>query len=104
MMRVNKGNGLAIVLIVLGSIMLLGKFTPFFGHFVGHLIGYLIPIAMIMLGYYGVKKGNAIFGWIVLVLGGLILLGKLSWLLGPLLAIGLIIFGVSMLSDRRRRY
>lgn len=103
-MRVNKGNGLALVLIVLGGLMLLGKFTPFFGHFLGLLISYLLPVAMIALGYYGVKRGNTVFGWIVLVLGALILIGKLSWLLGPLLAIGLIVFGIMMLKDRRRTY
>jgi len=99
----NKGNGWAIVLIAIGALMLFGKLTPL----LGHLMGYLIPILMIALGYYGVKRGNVTLGWIVLIIGILSLIGKLSWLVGPIIAVGLIIFGISMLSNNRnlhRRY
>ncbi|MCM3134785.1 hypothetical protein M3629_18490 [Paenibacillus polysaccharolyticus] len=102
-MRMNKGNGLAIVLIVLGALMLFGKLTPLFGH----LMGYLIPVLMIALGYYGIKRGNVTLGWIVLIIGIVSLMGKLAWMIGPIIAIGLIIFGISMLSNNRnsrRRY
>lgn len=102
-MRMNKGNGWAIVLIAIGALMLFGKLTPL----LGHLMGYLIPILMIALGYYGVKRGNVTLGWIVLIIGILSLIGKLSWLVGPIIAVGLIIFGISMLSNNRnlhRRY
>ena len=103
-MRWNKGNSLAIILIVVGSLMLLGSFTPVFGHLVRELMGYLIPVAMVALGYYGVKRGNTVAGWIILIIGLLILIGKLSWLIGPLLAIGLIFFGINMLKNRRGHY
>ncbi|MBB6020930.1 hypothetical protein HNR77_001992 [Paenibacillus sp. JGP012] len=99
-MRMNKGNGWAIVLIVLGALLLFGKLTPL----LGHLMGYLIPILMIALGYYGVKQGNAVFGWIVLVIGILSLVGKLSWLIGPIIAIALIVWGISMLGNNRNKY
>ncbi|WP_338540658.1 LiaF transmembrane domain-containing protein [Paenibacillus tundrae] len=102
-MRWNKGNGWAIVLIALGALILFGKLTPL----LGYMMGYLIPILMIALGYYGVKRGNTTLGWIVLIIGIIALIGKLSWLLGPIIAIGLIILGVSMLGNKRnshRRY
>ncbi|CAH1201971.1 MULTISPECIES: LiaF transmembrane domain-containing protein [Paenibacillus] len=101
-MRWNKGNGWAIVFIALGVLLLFGKLTPL----LGHLTGYLIPILMIALGYYGVKRGNVALGWIVLLIGILSLMVKLSWLIGPIIAIGLIIFGISMLNNKRgyRRY
>ncbi|MDO7908879.1 hypothetical protein Q5741_21075 [Paenibacillus sp. JX-17] len=103
-MRVNKGKGLAIALIVLGTLMLLGKFTPFFGHLIGSIFGLVFPLIMIALGYYGIKRGNAGFGWIIMIIGVLVLISKLAWLIGPFIAIGLIIFGISMLKDRRRPY
>lgn len=102
-MRMNKGNGWAIVLIVLGALMLFGKLTPL----LGHLMGYLIPVLMVALGYYGIKRGNVTLGWIVLIIGIVSLMGKLAWMIGPIIAIGLIIFGISMLSNNgnsRRRY
>lgn len=98
-MRLNKGNGWAIVLIALGALLLLGKLTPL----LGHLMGYLIPVLMIALGYYGVKRGKVMLGWIVLIIGIISLMGKLAWLIGPIIAIGLIIFGISMLSNNRSR-
>jgi hypothetical protein len=53
-----------------------------------------------------VKRGNVALGWIVLLIGILSLMVKLSWLIGPIIAIGLIIFGISMLNNKRgyRRY
>lgn len=85
--------------------MLLGKFVPFLGFITGTIMSYLIPVIMIAIGYYGIKRGNALFGYIILIIGVLYLLGKLAWIIGPLLAIGLIVFGISMLRGKGpRRY
>lgn len=96
-MRTNKPNGFAIVLIALGVLILLGKLTPFFGN----LFGILVAIAMVALGYYGIRKGNAFFGWIVLVIGVFSLIAKLAWIIVPVLGIGLIVYGISSLSNKR---
>lgn len=102
-MRMDRNKGLAILLIVVGALILL-NLIPAFGFLVHEIIGYLIPIAMIVLGYYGVRSGNTVIGWVIMILGLLILMGKLSWLIGPLLAIGLIIFGIALMRGRGRRY
>ncbi|AWB45946.1 hypothetical protein DCC85_18290 [Paenibacillus sp. CAA11] len=99
-MKSNRTSGFAIVLIALGALILLGKFTPF----LGSLFGIVISIAAIGLGYYGIRRGNAFFGWIVLFLGVVSLLSKLAWILVPVIGIGLIVYGVSALGRGRRGY
>lgn len=99
-MRYSKGKSLAIILIVVGALMLFGGFLPFLGALTREIMGYLVPIAMIALGYYGVKRGNTLIGYIILVIGVLVLISKLAWLIGPLIAIGLIVFGIYMLKDK----
>lgn len=96
----NRNNGTAIVLIVIGALMLLGLFAPLFGK----LIGLLFPILMIVLGYYGIRRGRVVIGTIILGFGILSLLAKLSWFIGPLLGIALVIFGISLLKGKRNSY
>lgn len=98
-MRSSKDNGLAILLIGLGALVLLGVFGPL----LGWLFSLLIPVAMIALGYYGIRRGNTFFGWIILGIGLLTLIGKLSWIIGPILGIVLIVYGVSRLQGRKNR-
>ncbi|WP_223070412.1 LiaF transmembrane domain-containing protein [Paenibacillus caui] len=99
-MRNSGSKGFAIILIALGALIILGKLTPF----LGSLFGLVIAIAMIALGYYGIRRGNAFFGWIVLAIGVLSLIAKLAWLIVPVLGIGLILYGISVLSRGRRNY
>lgn len=96
-MRNKNSKGIAILLIALGALILLGKLTPF----LGSLFGLLIAVAMVGLGYYGIKQGNAFFGWVILIIGLLVLISKLAWLIVPVLGIGLIVYGVSTLKGRR---
>lgn len=94
----NKNSkGLAILLIALGALILLGKLTPF----LGSLFGLLIAVVMVGLGYYGIKRGNAFFGWVILIIGLIALISKLAWLIVPVLGIGLIIYGISTLKGKR---
>ena len=96
-MRNRNSKGLVILLIALGALILLGKLTPF----LGSLFGLLIAVAMVGLGYYGIKQGNAFFGWVILIIGLIVLISKLAWLIIPVLGIGLIIYGISTLKGRR---
>lgn len=96
-MKTNRPNGFAIILIALGVLILLGKLTPF----LGSLFGLVISVLMIALGYYGIRRGNAFFGWIVLFFGVISLISKLAWLIVPVLGIGLVVYGISSLRGRR---
>lgn len=100
-MSMNKRTGLAVLLIFFGSLILLNKLGFHVGH---HVMGILFPAAMVGLGFVGVKNGKSIIGWILIGIGGLILLGKLSGLIGLLLAVGLIGYGVSLLRKKNSVY
>lgn len=92
-MKMNGNTGFALLLIACGALIMLGKF----GFGVGPLMGYLIPIAMVAFGWYSIKRGSRFFGWVMLILGLIILLGKFSSLFGLIIAIGMIAYGVTML-------
>ncbi|UHA71836.1 LiaF transmembrane domain-containing protein [Paenibacillus sp. 481] len=96
-MERRKGNSLAIVLIGLGAFILLSKI----GIFAGDWFSYLLPILLVALGYYGVRAGNKFFGWMFIIIGGISLLSKFSWLIVILIAIGMIIYGFSILKGNR---
>lgn len=92
-MKMNGNTGFAVLLIACGALIMLGKF----GFGFGHLMGFLIPLAMVALGWYSVKRGSRFVGWGLLILGLVILLGKMSGLIGLLIAIGMIAYGITML-------
>jgi len=95
-MKRNSNTGLSILLIVSGALILLGLFdiAP----------GWLIPVAMVVLGYYGIRSGRSTAGWIVMILGLIFLLGKLWGIIAFLVAVGLIWFGWSLLKQRRTHF
>ncbi|WP_410512319.1 hypothetical protein PaeBR_20180 [Paenibacillus sp. BR2-3] len=97
-MQKKKGNGLAIVLIVLGAIMLMGIALPL----IHGIFRLLFPVLLIVLGYYGIKSGRKVIGWVVLFIGVMSLIAKLSWLIGPLLGVALIVWGILFLKGKRR--
>lgn len=91
-----SGNGLALLLIGFGGLIILGKL----GFGLGFLFGLLIPILIILLGAMAWRNGSRLVGGVIVVVGGFILLGKLSFLFVWAAAIALIIFGVSMLRSK----
>jgi len=99
-MRNSRGNGMSILLIGLGILVLLGVFGPL----LGWLFSLLIPVLIVALGYYGIRRGNTLMGWIVLGIGLVWLMSKLSWVLAPILGIILIVYGVSRMKNGRHRY
>ncbi|MNP83084.1 hypothetical protein D3C76_1819210 [compost metagenome] len=56
---------------------------------------------MVALGFYSVKNGSRFLGWVIMIIGGLVLMSKLSWIIGLVLAIALIGYGVSLLKRNR---
>ncbi len=91
-----SGNGLALLLIGFGGLIILGKL----GFGLGFLFGLLIPILIILLGVVAWKNGNRLVGGVIAAVGVFILLGKLSVLFVWAAAIALILFGVSMLGRK----
>ena len=96
-MKLNGKSGLAILLIGCGALILLAKI----GFGMGHLMSYLFPFALLGLGYYGIRRGSRFFGWAIFVVGLLALMGKFSWLIGIIFAVGLIFFGIKLLKKNR---
>lgn len=96
-MELNRKSGFAVFLIGCGALMVLDKI----GFGLGHLFSYIIPLAMLIFGYIGFQGGKRIFGGALMLIGAMILFGKLSGVFGLILAIVLIVYGVSMLKKRR---
>lgn len=92
-MKMNGKYGFAILLIAFGTLILIGKL----GFVFGSLLGYLVPIAMVALGYIGIKNGSRFFGWVILIIGLIALMGKFAGVIGFIIAAGLIIYGFSLL-------
>ncbi|MBW5449436.1 hypothetical protein GE107_25750 [Cohnella sp. CFH 77786] len=90
-----RGNGLAVLLIAFGVLLLLGKLGVF-----GFLMGLLIPILVVGLGVLAWNNGNRFLGGVIGAIGVLMLLSKLSFLFVWAAAIALIVFGVSMFRRR----
>lgn len=91
-MKLNGNVGLALLLIIFGGLILLGKFASV----AGYLMGYLVPVAMIAIGYWSFRSGNRLLGGFILFVGAVILLGKLSGMVSIILAVGLILYGLSL--------
>jgi hypothetical protein len=93
-----SGNGLALILIGFGGIIILGKL----GIGLGFFMGLIIPILVILLGVMAWRNGSKTLGGIIGIIGGIMLLGQLSHLFIWAAAIALIVFGVSMLRRNSR--
>lgn len=85
---------MALLLIAFGALVILGKL----GLGLGFFIGLLIPILIILLGVAAWNNGNRMLGGIIVVIGGFMLLGKLSGLLVWIAAIAAVLVGISWLT------
>lgn len=96
-MKLYGKNAMALILIGCGALILIGKF----GWAFGHLIGFLVPIVLIALGVLGWSNGRKFIGGVLVFLGAITLLGKLSGLIGLVAGILMIGYGVSTLTRKR---
>lgn len=69
----------------------------------GRIIGFLIPFILVGFGILGWMNNKRLIGGILIGLGGIMLLGKLGGLLMLILAIGLVVAGVSLFKGGNRR-
>lgn len=94
----NGKSALGVLLVAVGGIAVL----KFFGINFGSLFGFLMPFIFIGFGVFGWLNGKKIIGGILAAIGGLMLLGKMGGILLLVLAIGLIVWGVSMVKNNNR--
>lgn len=99
----NRKSIAAFALIIIGVLMVFGKFVPVLHSLLGYLIGLLIPIALLVLGYYALQSGRRFLGIALSVIGACILFAKLSWIIGPVIGIALVWWGYSMLKNRHHQ-
>lgn len=95
----NGKNALGVLLVVVGGIAALN----FFGFHFSAIINLLLPFILIGLGILGWTNNKKWIGGILIVIGSIMLLGKLGGLIMLALAIGLIIIGVGMFKNSNRR-
>lgn len=95
-MNLNGKSGFALFLVGCGALILLSKL----GVIVHGLLSFLFPLALAALGYYAIKRGRGFLGWILLIIGGLGLLSKLSGLIALAVAGGFIYYGITLLKNR----
>ncbi|AJY73819.1 LiaF transmembrane domain-containing protein [Paenibacillus beijingensis] len=98
----NRNTGFGALLIVVGALIAM-KFLGL-GHLFGWIFGLLFPVILIGLGVVGWRNGSKVIGTVLAVIGALMLLAKLSGLIMLLLAVGLIVWGVSKIKGQRRTY
>jgi len=96
-MKLDRNNGIAILLIIVGAYFLL----KFIGWGIGGLFSLLLPLLLIGLGIIGLKNGRNFIGFMLLLIGGISLIVKLASWLAPVLAVVLIIYGCSIVFKKR---
>lgn len=96
-MRMNGKNGLALLLIGCGGLIVLSKL----GFIVHGVMSFLFPLIIAALGYYGIKRGRTFIGWALLLIGTICLLVKLSGVIALAVAAGFIYYGFTLLKNKR---
>lgn len=95
-MELNGKNMWAFILIGIGLLIIAGHI----GFGLGTLLSWLVPLALIGLGYYGIKNNRSFFGWLLMIIGLFGIASKFAGFFGIIIAICLIGYGVSMLRKR----
>jgi len=92
----NSKSLLGIICIVIGGILAL----KFFNILLGPIIAFLLPFILIACGFIGLKNGKKIIGSLFLIIGFVMLLGELGSILTLVLAIVLIVGGISVIKGK----
>ncbi|GKU76086.1 hypothetical protein [Paenibacillus sp. L3-i20] len=95
----NGKSALGALLVIVGGLAVLNFLNIDFGK----IFSLLLPIILIGFGVVGWMNNKKTIGGILIVIGTIILIGKLGGLLMLLLAIGLIVGGVSMFKNNKSK-
>lgn len=96
----NGKSALGVLLIIIGALAVLN----FFDINIGWIFGMLLPFILIGFGVVGWMNNKKTIGGILIAIGAIMLISKLSGIFMLLLAIGLIVGGVSMFKNNKRSY
>ncbi|MBJ6360198.1 hypothetical protein ACFOQM_02560 [Paenibacillus sp. GCM10012307] len=88
---------IGILLAVVGLWILL----PIIGVTIGWLFSLLFPLLLIGIGVVGWRNNSKVIGGAFLAVGAVLLLAKLSKILFLILAVLLVLWGVSLLTGKR---
>lgn len=100
-MNMNGKSALGVLLVIVGSIAVLN----FIGINFGAIFGFLLPFILIGLGIAGWVNSKKWIGGILILIGAMMLIGKLGGIIMLALAIGLIVVGVGLFKkDKRKAY
>lgn len=95
----NGKTALGVILVIIGGMIVL----RFFGFTLGPIFSYIFPIILLGLGYIGLKNGKNWIGMILIAVGAITLLAKLSGVIFLILAVAAILIGVSIIKGKGRR-
>ncbi|AZN43181.1 LiaF transmembrane domain-containing protein [Paenibacillus albus] len=95
----NGKNALGAILVVIGALMIMN----FIGLHLGWIISLLMPFILIGLGAIGLRNNSKVIGGILIIVGAIMLLGQMGKIIGLLIAIGVIVWGVSLFKNRHKR-
>ncbi|CAM4489663.1 LiaF transmembrane domain-containing protein [Paenibacillus tarimensis] len=96
----NSKTAIGAVLVFCGGWMVLNML----GITLGPIFGYIFPFILIGLGIVGMKNDKKIVGAVLLTIGLISLLAKLSGLIMLVIAIALIVGGVSLFKSKNRAF
>ncbi|MFD1954328.1 hypothetical protein ACFSL6_09195 [Paenibacillus thailandensis] len=99
----NNKKILSISLIAIGIIIVLDFIGIHLGWIIRDVLKFLIPFIFIGFGVLAWKYDRRGLGIVLGVIGGFLLLGHLSGLITLLIAIGLIVWGVSLFRGKSVR-
>ncbi|MGU3474002.1 LiaF transmembrane domain-containing protein [Paenibacillus sp. D51F] len=94
-----RNSTVGIILVVAGALLAM-KFLGL-GHLISWAVSLIFPLIVLGLGVIGWRNGNRIVGGVLLFVGAIWLLGKLTPLIMLLFAVGLIVWGVSLFKGKR---
>lgn len=92
----NGKSLIGIICIAIGGILAL----KFFNILLGPIIAFLLPFILIACGYVGLKNGKKVIGSLFLIIGFVMLLGELGSIFTLILAIVLIVGGISVIKGK----
>ena len=95
----NGKTALGVILVAFGVLIAL----KLLGITFGPIFGFLFPFVLLLLGYVGMKNGRYWIGIILIAVGAIWLLIRLSGVFFLILAIAAIAIGISMIRGKSRR-